>query len=142
TRRHHVGLQKTHKTHAATQKRDDLGLIRHSRGEKYHSDKIDQRVEHVEVKRDPACIIFEGYLFDRSLVVEQILEPFGNSKDDHHHRKDHHRKHIGGEVLFDYISINDLHVQSRSSNFRTIVSFHSLKSPAKIWRRASPTSHR
>ena len=135
-----VGPSEAPETHACGQHGYDFGVPCEFGGKKYDRDECEERRELVGEIRQEVNEIVDNRRFERRFKkrIELLVDIEHNDDGE----QKHYREDISAEKLSYYISVEYLEHQSLLISFSTISVFHGLKSPAMIWRRASPTSHR
>ena len=142
-----IGPQETVEAHTAGQNRDDLGLVGHLRREENHSDKGEQPAELVDEKGYEIEVIGKGYLRQRRLQLDEIVDFFRSVENHDDHDNQRNGENVSPEELTHDVAIEDfnsgkLDFHNLRDSFSTITGFHSEKVPCKICSRASPTSQR
>ena len=138
----HVGAQQAPEAHACREHGDYLGVVGQFRGEEDDRYEGEQRAELIgEIGQEVQEIVEDGGV-ERSLEerVELLV-------DVEHHRDGQYQRYgedIGSEELLENIAVENLEHggQRRRVTRSTISVFQLLKSPSRIWRRASPVSQR
>ena len=136
----HIGPQEPLVAHAGSQHGDDLAVVCQFGGEEDDGEEDEQTGEEIGVEGNEVQIVVE----DDGLPGRMLLGKFGYVlvvvEDDGDADDEHDAEKVRAQKLFDDIEVKLLH--SRCPSCSMTLRFHSVKSPAMMWRRAVFTTSR
>src|SRR6218665_1630114 len=100
-----IGAHDAVRAGAAAQNGNELGLLRHFGGEKYHGNEGEQRAEQVAVMRDEHQVIIKDDLLQRNFFGSKGLDLFLDVEYDKNEQDEGDGKEKSAEELPDDVSI-------------------------------------